>query len=143
MVELLTMRLSGTGGMTVIQPGRVLAVWHSVPRDSLVEEPTATLARFAKEVGAGWIVRGSVTGTADHLALAAWIIDVTDGHTEAEATVEGPADSLGILVDRLSAKLLGLAPGVEGHRLMSLEGATNPGPIAHAELRPAVGRPRS
>lgn len=121
MVELLTMRLSGAGGMTVIEPGRVLAAWHSVPRDSLVEEPTATLARFAEEVGARRIVRGSVTGTADHLALAAWIIDVTDGHTVAEATIEGPADSLAFLVDRLSAKLLGLAAGVE--------------PIAHAEVQ--------
>ena len=95
----------------------------------------AVAPRFAKEVGAGWIVRGSVTGTADHLALAAWIIDLTDGHTEAEATIEGPADSLAFLVDRLSAKLLGLAAGVEGHRLMSFEGAT--------DLRPAVSRPRS
>jgi TolB-like protein len=117
MVELLTMRLSGTGGMTVIEPGRVLAAWHSVPRDSLVEEPAATLARFAGQVGAGRIVCGSVTGTPDHLALAAWIVDVTDGHMVAQATIEGPADSLAFLVDRLSAKLLGLAAGVEGHRL--------------------------
>ena len=43
MVELLTMRLSGSGGMTVIEPGRVLAAWHGARRtDSLLEEPPAT-----------------------------------------------------------------------------------------------------
>ena len=126
MVELLTMRLSGTGGMTVIEPGRVLAAWHSVTGDSLVDESTAALAKFAGQVGAGRIVCGSVTGSADHLVLAAWIVDVTDGHTEAQATVEGPSDSLAFLVDRLSARLLALAAGVEGHRLMSLEAAPLP-----------------
>jgi len=111
MVELLTMRLSGRGGMTVIEPARVLAAWHSVPDDSLLEEPPATLAKFARQIGAGRIVCGSVTGTSDHLVLAAWIVDVTDGHTGARATIEGPADSLAFLVDRLSVKLLGLAAG--------------------------------
>jgi len=141
MVELLTMRLSGTGGITVIEPGRVLAAWRSVTGDSLVDEPTAALAKFAGQVGAGRIVCGSVTGSADHLALAAWIVDVTDGHTEAQATVEGPADSLAFLVDRLSARLLGLVAGVGNHRLISLEAAPLPAIRAFLVVREAVASP--
>ena len=78
---------------------------------------------MAHDAGATRIVQGSVSGTPEHLILAAWVIAMPGGRTESQASVEGPADSLPFLVDRLSAKLLGLTHGVEGHRLASLEGA--------------------
>ena len=66
---------------------------------------------------------------------------VPDGHTEAQATVEGPADSLAFLVDRLSARLLGLVAGVGNHRLISLEVAPLPGIGAFLVGREAVVSP--
>ncbi len=122
MVELLTMRLSGSEGLRVVEPGRVLSAWHGVS-DQTGDASADALRRVADTVDATRIVRGSVSGTPTHLVLAAWVIGMPDGRTEAQASVEGPADSLPFLVDRLSAKLLGLTAGVEGHRLASLEGS--------------------
>lgn len=121
MVELLTMRLSGSEGLRVVEPGRVLSAWHGVS-DQTGDASADALRRVADTVDATRVVRGSVSGTPAHLVLAAWVIGMPDGRTEAQASVEGPADSLPFLVDRLSAKLLGLTTGVEGHRLASLDG---------------------
>ena len=124
MVELLTMRLAGSEAVRVVEPGRVLTAWHRSTSNGAVDTSKGLLQRVADEAGATRIVQGSVSGTPDHLILAAWVTVMPDGRTEAQASVEGPADSLPFLVDRLSAKLLGITGGVEGHRLASLEGAS-------------------
>ena len=122
MVELLTMRLAGSEALRVVEPGRVLAAWHRATSSVGGDAPGELLQRVAGEAGATRIVQGSISGTPDHLILAAWVIGMPRGRTEAQASVEGPADSLPFLVDRLSGKLLGITTGVEVHRLASLEG---------------------
>ena len=124
MVELLTMRLAGSEALRVVEPGRVLTAWHGATSSGAGDASEELLQRVADEAGATRIVQGSISGTPDHLILAAWVIGMPGGRTEAQASVEGPADSLPFLVDRLSAKLLGLTGGVEGHRLASLEGVS-------------------
>lgn len=124
MVELLTMRLSGSEGLTVVEPGRVLGAWHDASHDDTGDASADMLRRVAEATEARTIVRGSVTGTVEHLILAAWVIEMPGGLPVAQASIEGPADSLPFLVDRLSGKLLGITTGLEGHRLASLEGVS-------------------
>ncbi len=107
MVELLTMRLSESDAFSVVEPGRVLAAWGDTPSGQGGIGSDEALRRLAEKVGAGRVVRGSLNGTRGHLILAAWIIDMPGGQTVAQASVEGPADSLPVLVDRLATQLLG------------------------------------
>jgi TolB-like protein len=107
MVELLTMRLSERDAFSVVEPGRVLAVLREQAPGQGGITSDKELRRLAEKVGAGRVVRGSLNGTREHLILAAWIITMPGGQTEAQASVEGPADSLPVLVDRLAAQLLG------------------------------------
>ena len=124
MVELLTMRLAGNEALRVVDPGIALAAWHRALPDAAAEASPDVLRRAAEEAGVTRIVQGSISGTPEHLILAAWVISMPDGQTESQASIEGGADSLPYLVDRLSGKLLGLTMGVEQHRLASLEGAS-------------------
>jgi serine/threonine-protein kinase len=143
MVELVTMRLMGSEALRVVEPGRVLAAWHSALPGGTLDASPERLRRVADQAGATRIVQGSVSGTPDRHVLAAWVIEMPGGRTETQASVEGPADSLPSLVDRLSAKLLGLTTGVEGHRLASLEGAPPAAIRAFLAGRSAFRRGRS
>ena len=141
-VELLTMRLAGSEALQVVEPGVVLTAWHLASPDGRVDASREVLRRVADEAGATRIVQGSISGTPEHLILAAWVLAMPGGSTETQASVEGPADSLPFLVDRLSAKLLGLTTGVEGHRLASLEGTALPAIRTFLEGRAAFRRGR-
>ena len=140
MVEMLTMRLAGTEALDVVEPGRALAAWHGASPNSATDASADLLARVAHQAGASRIVQGSISGTAEGLVVTAWVQEMPSGRIEAQVAVEGPADSLAPLVDRLSAKLLGLASGVEGHRLASLEGVPLPAIRAFFAGRAAVRR---
>ena len=124
MVELLTMRLAGNEALRVVDPGRALAAWHRGSSDGSAADSPEFLQRVAAQAGAARIVQGSVSGTPERLILAAWVISMPGGGTESQASIEGGADSLPYLVDRLGGKLLGLTTGVERHRLASLEGTS-------------------
>jgi DNA-binding SARP family transcriptional activator/TolB-like protein len=122
MVEMLSMRLAGTEALDVVEPGRALAAWRSASPNASADASADLLRRVAHQAEATRIVQGSISGTAEHVVLTAWVLAMPSGRLDAQAEVEGPPDSLPLLVDRLSAKLFGLTSGVEGHRLASLEG---------------------
>lgn len=114
-----TLRGASTNAVTVV-PFRVSGAdstleWLS---DGIVELLTVRL------VGTGGMhagrVEGSVTGTPQHLVLSATLSSATGSLPETRATVEGPADSVPQLADRLAAQLLGMSAGMERERLAML-----------------------
>ena len=106
MLDLLAVKLTGEGGPRAVDPRAVLNGMRrgaSSTADDLT--PDAALA-VARGVGAGRLVDGSIVGTPSHLILTASVITVPGGGTRSRASVAGPADSLPVLVDRLTAQLL-------------------------------------
>jgi serine/threonine-protein kinase len=125
MVELLTIRLAGDGGIALADPGRVLPAWRQA-----VEAAEATgkdpLPDLAMRLEAGRLVQGSVMGDTDHVVLTASLRPAGERGDIVRALVEGDSDSIPVLIDRLAAQLLGLGAGVERFRLASLTSASLP-----------------
>jgi TolB-like protein len=131
MVDLLTIKLTGDSTGRPAEPQAVLSAWERERhpgKDSLTSRQIRELAR---RLGAGRVVTGRIVGGSSRLVLSAALQPV-DGRAPARATVEGPVDSLPVLVDRLAAHLLGLNAGVEQYHLASL--ATTSLPALHAFL---------
>jgi serine/threonine-protein kinase len=106
MIDLVAARLTGEGGARAADPGSVMAAWRRAANpqaDDLAEGDALGLAR---RLGAGQLLLGGVVGTTDHLTLNASLLQVAGGRSRAEAKVEGVADSLPQLVDRLIAQLI-------------------------------------
>jgi hypothetical protein len=103
----------------------VLAAWgQSTGAGGSLREADAV--RIAGELGAGRLVEGEIVGTGQRLTVNARIIEVPGGATSTRATVEGSADSLTHLVDRLAASLLALGAGEEEQRLAGLTSTSLP-----------------
>ena len=108
MLDLLAIRLTGDGdeAFRTISPTVMVRAWErtSAARDT-GSTPSGTL-EFAKQLGAGRVLRGSVVGTPAHLVLTADLSAVPTGKTVSRASVTGTVDSLSVLVDRLAGVLL-------------------------------------
>jgi DNA-binding SARP family transcriptional activator/tetratricopeptide (TPR) repeat protein/TolB-like protein len=116
MIELLAVRLAGDSASRAVDPGPVLRAWR---REGLMTSPDvsqAEVVRLAGSLGAERVVVGSVVGSAARVILSASLVSVPTGSVSAQATAEGPADSLTTLVDRLAGRLL-LADAGEDDRL--------------------------
>jgi serine/threonine-protein kinase len=102
MVDLLATNLRGVAGINTVDPRNVLRTWEDGDRG-------ANELRRALDVGrdleAGSVVLGSVVSTGGRVRLAADIYSV-DGDRLARAQVDGAADSVLGVVDRLSLALL-------------------------------------
>jgi serine/threonine-protein kinase len=125
MVDLLATKLGGTASLRPADPRTVLAAWGQTGAGA-GELREADAIRIASEVGAGRLVEGEVVGGGRALTVNARIIDVPGGGTSAQASAEGPADSLPQLVDRLAANLLALGAGEEAQRLDALTSTSLP-----------------
>lgn len=106
LVELLSERLADDSAARSVDAGAVLSAWRraGVPAD--VELPRDSIVHLAAELGADRVIVGSVVGTPAHAVVSAAIVDVVDDRAGPAATVEGAADSVSRLVDRLAARLL-------------------------------------
>ncbi len=116
MIDLSAAKLSGEAGARAADPRSVISAWRHVAgshQDDLSERASLELAR---RLGAGQLLLGGVVGTPTHLVLDASLLAVRDGKTLTKATVEGAADSLPVLVDRLLAQLIAGKTGVERGR---------------------------
>jgi serine/threonine-protein kinase len=111
----------GSSSVVAVVPFRVSGADTSLAwlRDGMVEMLTVRLGG-AGGVGAGRRVEGSIAGTRQHLILSASLSSGPGSLPVTRATVDGPADSLPQLADRLAAQLLGMSTGMEGERLASL-----------------------
>ena len=102
MVDLLATNLDAVGGISVVEPRRVLAEWRKKGGALLDLDGSLEVGR---DVGAEAVVLGSIVGTGNSVRLAADLY-AKDGTRLARAQQEGHPDSVLALVDRLSVALL-------------------------------------
>jgi DNA-binding SARP family transcriptional activator/tetratricopeptide (TPR) repeat protein len=126
MVELLAARLADDSGARSVDAGAVLAAWRAAGLTGSGQVARDTVVRLAGRLGAERVVIGSVVGTPSRVVLNATVVAVPSGAVSGEASVEGPADSVTALVDRLAARLLVLGAGEDAslasHTTRSLRG---------------------
>jgi serine/threonine-protein kinase len=139
MIDLVAARLTGEGGARATDPGSVLAAWRRAAGSEADDLPERDALGLARRLGAGRLLVGGVVGTPGHLALNASLIPIEGGGPRAEATVEGMADSLPQLVDRLIAQLITEEAGAP-HGLAGLVNRPLPALRLYLEARAAYRR---
>jgi serine/threonine-protein kinase len=125
MVDLLAAKLGGTTDLRPVDPRTVLAAWRRAGNGN-ADLPADAAARAAVSVGAGRLLQGDIVGTRGHVTLNASILDASNGHSLAQAAVEGSPDSVPQLVDLLAIKLLALGAREGQARLVSLTSTSLP-----------------
>jgi len=120
MVDLLQAKLTGQGGPRAADTRSVLAAVRDAGGTDSNDLDGNAINRVALRLGAGRVLQGSIVGPPDHLVVTASLVEVPRGATVAQASVEGPRDSLFVLVDQLTAKLLALGAGASSNQLSSL-----------------------
>src|SRR5215203_4787381 len=102
MVDLLATNLRGVGGINTVDPRGVLRKWG--PGNSSSNDLTRALAA-GRDLGAGSVVLGNVVSTGGRVRMAADLYGI-NGDRLGSAQVDGGADSVLSLVDRLSLALV-------------------------------------
>ncbi|HKG94550.1 MAG TPA: BTAD domain-containing putative transcriptional regulator [Gemmatimonadaceae bacterium] len=124
LVELLSARLADDSSARSVDAGAVLGAWRAAGLAAAVDVPRDTVVGLAARLGAERVVVGSVVGTPGRLVVRATVLRVPAGAVVGDATVEGPADSITAVVDRLAARLLVSQAGEDeqltGHTTESL-----------------------
>jgi tetratricopeptide (TPR) repeat protein len=69
------------------------------------------MVRIASRLGAGRVVEGTILGSPDHLVITASLLNTGRDRATARARAEGPADSIAVMVDQLTAQLLASEAG--------------------------------
>jgi len=135
--DLLAVKLSGEAGLRAAEPRAVLSAWRRTagPTDRDLT-PTERLG-IGRKLGAGRVLDGGVVGTPAHLVLTASLHATAGGRELAEASVDGPVDSVSVMVDRLAGRLLSLSAGVTASQLTSLTTTSLPAIRAYLAGRSA------
>ncbi len=115
LVDLLSINLDGSA-LRAIDSRTVLARWHE-RTDGGLEADLETALGVARTTGARHAVLGTAVATGAQVRLAANVRELERGELVHQARVDGPADSMIPLVDRLSIELL---------RFLLHEGAPEP-----------------
>ncbi|MEJ2546946.1 MAG: hypothetical protein P8125_03920 [Gemmatimonadota bacterium] len=116
--------LDGVEGVRTIDYGTVLARWaERVPEGQVPDLQTALGA--ARAAGAEWAVRGSLLEIGDDVRIDATVRSVSSGETLDQIRVEGSAEDLVSLIDRLSVEILQVILPEHG-----LEGSIGLGSVA-------------
>ncbi|HEX6104712.1 MAG TPA: serine/threonine-protein kinase, partial [Gemmatimonadales bacterium] len=103
MVDLLSTNLGGVGGIRTVDPRTVLRQAEGADQGEAVGLERAL--GLGRKLGAGSVVIGSAVGTGERVRLSADFYSI-QGDRLGRAQVDGPADSVLPLVDRLSLALL-------------------------------------
>jgi DNA-binding SARP family transcriptional activator len=118
MVDLLATRLSGEGSARAVDPRTAIAAWRAAGGAADRELRRSTALRTAGRLGAGRLLTGEVTRSATGLVvLTSSLITTGKWQPSAQASVQGPIDSLPQLIDQLTARLLVLQSGQPYQRL--------------------------
>jgi len=117
MLDLFTTKLRGGRGLRPVDQRALTGLLERRldGRDPVPEEALAAAA----DLGAGRLILGEVVSLPDRVVLTASLWHVDDRRAEPPVSVEGPVDSLAVLVDRLVGGVLSVEAG-EGDRLASL-----------------------
>ena len=103
MMDLLATNLRGVGGINTVDPRVVIREWGS-PQTASPDDLSHALA-VGRDLKAGSVLLGSAVSTGGRVRLTADIYSI-DGEQLGRAQVDGPADSVLGVVDRLSLALL-------------------------------------
>ncbi len=117
MIDLLATTLTGEGGPRAADPRTVMSAWRRAAGSEEGDLSQDATLRLARRLGAGRALLGAVVGTSARIVISASVLSVTGGAVHAQASVQGPVDSLTGLVDRLAGELLALGAGEERQRL--------------------------
>lgn len=117
MIDLLHARLTGEGGPRAVDPRTLLAVWNREAPAGQPDPDASEAAVLSARLGAGLMLLGEVVGTPERMVMSAAILRTSDARVMQRASVDGPADSLPALAERLAATLLLLAAGESHERL--------------------------
>jgi len=120
MLDLLDARLTGTNGPRTVEPRALLSAWRRAGGTDLEDLSDEQSRRLAAQLGAGRVLLGSAIATPTEFTLRGSLRRVSDGKVVADGVVEGSADSVAVLVNRLAARLLSLDAGEESERLDGL-----------------------
>jgi tRNA A-37 threonylcarbamoyl transferase component Bud32/tetratricopeptide (TPR) repeat protein/TolB-like protein len=139
--ELLAVQLTGEGGLRAAEPRIVLEAWRRAFAGR--GENAGSRAAFAvgRQVGAGRVVEGAITGTQRHVVVSASLLETLTGATVGRASVEGPLEGLDQLVNWLTAELLSWQAG-ERQRLTNLTALPLPAVRAYLEGQSALRQGR-
>ncbi len=138
MVDILSTSLDDVGGYRTIDSRTVMARWNeAVDEDEIAD--LATTLEVARATGARYVINGSALAVGGDVRLAADVYDVASGEEVGSAQVEGPADSVLSLVNRLAVQALqallaqGGGESVTARAAMSLTTASLPALKAYLE----------
>jgi tetratricopeptide (TPR) repeat protein len=108
MVDLLSTKLDGVGGLRLVDPQAMLATISDVSDGNPSPED---LSRISAKLGVGRVIQGTVLPSGRQLLIRALVFDAV-GRNQIEASAQGTADDLFGLVDRLVSELV--ASGITG-----------------------------
>jgi tetratricopeptide (TPR) repeat protein len=120
MVDLMQAKLTGEGGPRAADARSVLAAVRDAGGGDAQDLSEESAAGVARKLGAGRVLQGSIVGSPDRLVINAALVAVPNGNTVAQTSVIGPRDSLFVLIDRLTARLLALGAGATSAQLSAL-----------------------
>ena len=101
MVDLMSTNLDGAAGLRTIAGRTVLARWNEAGATENGGDLETALG-VARATGASYALVGSAISSGQGMRLTADLYDVKTGEALGDVQVEGPADSVFTLVDRLS-----------------------------------------
>ena len=123
MLDLLNARLNGETGPRVLDPRTTLSAWRRAVGSETEDLSEDASRRLAARLGAGRVLLGSAVATPTELTLSGTLLRVSDGQVVASGSVAGAPDSVALLVNRLTARLLSLEAGEGRERLDGLAAA--------------------
>ncbi|MDF3052631.1 MAG: protein kinase [Geminicoccaceae bacterium] len=126
MLDLLAAKLTGDAGPRAADPRSVMSVWRRQVGDERRDLPQDSAMLLARQLGAGRVLLGGIVGTHDHLVINASLLQVPSGDARAVASVSGGADSLGVLIDRLTSELIARVAGEVTQRVADLTSTSLP-----------------
>jgi tetratricopeptide (TPR) repeat protein len=118
MVDLLSTRLSGDGSARAVDPRAAIAAGRGAGGAIDRTLPRRTALRAAARLGAGRLLTGEIARSPGGLlVVTSSLASAGTWQPSARASVQGPIDSLPVLIDQLAARLLVLRAGAPYQRL--------------------------
>lgn len=141
MVDLLSAKLTGEGGLRAADARAVHSAWRRSAGGDDADPVAASASVVAADVGAGNVLLGEVVGSAQALIVNTTVTS-RRGRVLGRASVQGTLEELPALVDRVVAELLSLSAGEQPQRLAALTSTSLPALRAFLEGQAAYRRGR-